>query len=344
MIGPAEIVAELYGPTTAKSVLAYKTRRHIINRAYQSTADDIVGKMTIAQLDRELVAQDGQSRIGIHCKLPDGAPTGRVLLAFRMPATVSGLAAAPSASGAGAVGAPSAPPPTPLPPGSKSPMAHAIEVAGTAQSWASAALAWLRRLSRALKSHPNASLPGDDQAIFEAVDVHWHLRALPSPADHPKQVDALIVNYTNILTLLNSTTMWGDDPRLYTDPNDPRFGAFATAQPGGLNDPAVDKKVWFHGLFLNATGVNCRCAMIIHECGHSVATGLHFAYGHPRASGGTPGKPTANGPVHPRNYAQLTPDEALHNADTYATFAAHASTRDPSPAGDFRPGGHNLAF
>jgi len=44
-----------YGPTTAAAVLAYKQKRAIINFSYQTQADNIVGKMTMAALDRELV-------------------------------------------------------------------------------------------------------------------------------------------------------------------------------------------------------------------------------------------------------------------------------------------------
>jgi len=53
-----EMRAGIYGRTTAAAVLAYKTKRGIINRSYQSQADDIVGKMTIAAMDRELVARN----------------------------------------------------------------------------------------------------------------------------------------------------------------------------------------------------------------------------------------------------------------------------------------------
>ena len=42
-----EVRSQTYGPSTAKAVLAYKTKRKIINTAYQSTPDNIVGKMTI---------------------------------------------------------------------------------------------------------------------------------------------------------------------------------------------------------------------------------------------------------------------------------------------------------
>jgi hypothetical protein len=54
-IEQSETLAKRYGPSTAKAVLAYKRRRKIINFSYQTQADDIVGKMTIAALDKELV-------------------------------------------------------------------------------------------------------------------------------------------------------------------------------------------------------------------------------------------------------------------------------------------------
>jgi peptidoglycan hydrolase-like protein with peptidoglycan-binding domain len=47
-----------YGPATAKAVLNYKTKRNIINRSYQTSADNIVGKMTMAKLDEEMRAYE----------------------------------------------------------------------------------------------------------------------------------------------------------------------------------------------------------------------------------------------------------------------------------------------
>jgi hypothetical protein len=47
---------QLYGPNTAGAVLAYKRKRQIINFSYQTSADDIVGKMTIQSLDTEMLA------------------------------------------------------------------------------------------------------------------------------------------------------------------------------------------------------------------------------------------------------------------------------------------------
>lgn len=54
LIATGEVQTALYGKTTAAAVLAYKRQRKIINRNYQSQADDIVGKMTIERLDDEI--------------------------------------------------------------------------------------------------------------------------------------------------------------------------------------------------------------------------------------------------------------------------------------------------
>lgn len=53
-IASTELVRKQYGPSTANAVLKYKRKRSIINFGYQTRADDIVGKMTIASLDHEL--------------------------------------------------------------------------------------------------------------------------------------------------------------------------------------------------------------------------------------------------------------------------------------------------
>lgn len=57
-ISPAELASQLYGPTTARAVLAYKKKRDIVNRSYQTQADNIVGIMTVHSLDDELAKRD----------------------------------------------------------------------------------------------------------------------------------------------------------------------------------------------------------------------------------------------------------------------------------------------
>jgi peptidoglycan hydrolase-like protein with peptidoglycan-binding domain len=70
IIAPEELLYQRYGPSTASAVLSYKKKRNIINRQYQSTPDNIVGKMTIASLDKEmhtLQDRDNQPR-ALFCK------------------------------------------------------------------------------------------------------------------------------------------------------------------------------------------------------------------------------------------------------------------------------------
>jgi hypothetical protein len=54
LIDPAELREKLYGTSTVNAVLAYKRKRQIINRSYQTQPDGIVGKMTIASLDADM--------------------------------------------------------------------------------------------------------------------------------------------------------------------------------------------------------------------------------------------------------------------------------------------------
>src|SRR6516164_7093008 len=56
-----ELMKQVYGPSTAHAVLSFKRRRAIINRAYQTTADNIVGRMTIAALDAEMLQRQNVS-------------------------------------------------------------------------------------------------------------------------------------------------------------------------------------------------------------------------------------------------------------------------------------------
>jgi peptidoglycan hydrolase-like protein with peptidoglycan-binding domain len=59
MLDNANLVVDgIYGQATANAVLKYKTKRDIVNRRYQASADDIVRKMTMARLDEELKAQE----------------------------------------------------------------------------------------------------------------------------------------------------------------------------------------------------------------------------------------------------------------------------------------------
>lgn len=55
----------IFGPRTEAAVLAFKRKRDIVNRSYQSQADGIVGKMTMAALDREMTELESRSKITV---------------------------------------------------------------------------------------------------------------------------------------------------------------------------------------------------------------------------------------------------------------------------------------
>src|SRR4051795_614504 len=74
VIAPTEVASSFYGPSTAGAVLAFKQKRAIINRAYQTAADNIVGKMTIADLDKEMVAKQVPPAPGISLVCKTFAP------------------------------------------------------------------------------------------------------------------------------------------------------------------------------------------------------------------------------------------------------------------------------
>ncbi len=72
----------VYGRSTAAAVLDFKKKRGIVNHAYQTSADDIVGKLTIRSLDTEIAAREQQR--------------ATVLLAFKVPAQPLGIIIAQS--------------------------------------------------------------------------------------------------------------------------------------------------------------------------------------------------------------------------------------------------------
>jgi hypothetical protein len=66
-VDPDELRTATYGHSTAAAVLSYKRNRNIINYSYQSSADNIVGKMTISSLDRDvLFAENTQIELPRH--------------------------------------------------------------------------------------------------------------------------------------------------------------------------------------------------------------------------------------------------------------------------------------
>src|SRR5262245_36065913 len=75
-IDPAGRSGKRYGRSTAAAVLSFKTKRSIVNRAYQTKPDDIVGKLTIAALDDEVFALENRPERDEVCCNGDPAELG----------------------------------------------------------------------------------------------------------------------------------------------------------------------------------------------------------------------------------------------------------------------------
>lgn len=275
-----------YGPATARAVLAWKQKRNIVNRSYQSQADDIVGKMTIAALDREMVQKEGESpdeagRIHCRCFPFPGSPP-RLNLSFA------------------AGGAPVAQSTTP------SPRAQALGRVQSAAIQLSAARNFIRlRQAQLLSGLPAAQFSTTEP--FKALNTHFKLDQHPKPSDH---LDFLARVYARIgVVLARADEIFIDDPRTKD---------FANAFLGGFNEPNHPQrgKIRFGPNYAN-TGILFQTGVIIHESAHFVdGTIGHFASELPPPAG-TPVDST-------KNYIQLNAVEAARNAYTYAQFALHA--------------------
>jgi hypothetical protein len=90
VIDRQELCSETYGPSTSKAVLAYKTKRKIINYAYQNKPDNIVGKMTITRLDQDMCVWERMQMHMGDCILSPRGTTEKAA-----PLTRSGLVSAP---------------------------------------------------------------------------------------------------------------------------------------------------------------------------------------------------------------------------------------------------------
>ncbi len=69
-IAKDERVRQFFGASTETATLSFKKKRKIINKSYQNEVDPIVGIMTMAELDREMVKIEGQhNEIMILCAI-----------------------------------------------------------------------------------------------------------------------------------------------------------------------------------------------------------------------------------------------------------------------------------
>ena len=101
-IDRTELVDQRYGRSTAAAVLAYKTSARSSIPATRSPADDIVGKMTIASLDKEMRVRELRPKPPGECGISPTRGAGPSPLALagtsRSPVSPAGLQDGPTAA------------------------------------------------------------------------------------------------------------------------------------------------------------------------------------------------------------------------------------------------------
>jgi hypothetical protein len=293
-IDVADLSGKKYGPSTADAVLAYKRKRNIVNYSYQTQADNIVGKMTIAQLDKEMLARETYS--GGWCFFgPDKIGGG---------GTDSGVRQGFALTGAPGIGAPATSP-------KDQAKTHKVDAA----QWAAAATQKLGFVAgvrasgdpEALKNLPNST-------AWRGLETHFHISTASNQ-------DSLISFLAKIFSFIEIAISRADD--LFVD--DLVKDDFAYAYLGGFN---MDKtqmtgQIHFCQRYLKL-GPLMQTAVIVHECAHYAdGTIDHLASELPAPDGWPVNGVLAGHTANSKKYSQLNADEAKQNAYSYAQYALH---------------------
>jgi hypothetical protein len=201
--------------------------------------------------------------------------------------------------------APAGPGPAPNP-AALSPYQLAVATAPLAWYWVNMALL---RLS-SIRAHFQHTL----KFVDPAGNTHFHLDR-STPGNQLWHLGKAIETFRLAeFVLRNAPIYFRNGPY--------KANSFAEAYLGGYHLPAdpVRNQIIILERFKEC-GPRARAAMLIHECAHFCG-GIneigHYARELPEPAG-TPDQ-------SPRNYAQLTPWEAVRNATSYAAFAIHAAT------------------
>jgi peptidoglycan hydrolase-like protein with peptidoglycan-binding domain len=287
----------IYGPRTAAAVLAYKRARNIVNRKYQTQADNIVGKMTIASLDAEMARVEPKPGplTNVNCFPTRLYPSGSVRLfptAFAI-TNVSAVGAAPAVT------------PQTL-------LDQAQETLPLAIVWCNAAL--LKLIEVRGKIERFHVYTADEIKSFEPIQTHFKVNIPSIPdTDATDRIDKIIKLYQGILKVFGLGMK-----RFQGDPNNPNK---AIAPLGGFDN---DQMITIGKDFANSN-TNMRAAVLIHEGAHFVDANCSHAASELPSPDGSPITDVFGQTVNPtgKNYAQLDFNLAIRNAYSVAQCAMH---------------------
>lgn len=295
-----------YGPATAAAVLAYKKQRSIINRAYQTQADNIVGRMTIDRLDKELLAaEQGSSGRIPRCYFPPGprenvrpSPnegSSHLMLSF----AVGGGPAAPAEVVTGF-----------------SLLAEKDASLPLAKSWVAATLTKIGQIEgRIIPSGPYSPA---DIAFFASIETHFKVN-IPTVSeavarDRLQKIKTLFLKIERVLNAIGPGSS-----RVMGNPGVPDK---ALGPLGGINIPGQFITI---GRDFHNANPNMRAAVLIHEGGHFADASCSHAASEQPAPDGWPIEDSFGTAVNPRKlkYAQLDFNLHMQNAYSFAQCALH---------------------
>jgi hypothetical protein len=301
-----EIKAQRYGPSTAKAVLAFKTKRRIINRSYQTAPDNIVGKMTIAALDQELLRKqpppvcyhpsycgnDPRNRGPAREEAATGSPSALVtlpsaggspdLISTPSPGPLRRLVPSQSHAARGSAGLIS------------TPSAGGASPATVAKTRASGGITAVRKahvvITQLLNFHQHPPAPPHPPLILREFDAVWRNFGMPKvPLNDPteaSQTNGKVRNLEDFLEVIQKVLKemennLGNASNLFRDVPEPWYSsaeAFTLALTRKGSDPPKSAK-WPDGIYFNPryllhgsvqVGPLFQTEVAIHECAHFV--------------------------------------------------------------------------
>jgi hypothetical protein len=296
-VAQGEVQSQTYGPSTANGVLAYKRKRGIINRSYQTQADNIVGKMTIATMDAEMARIVPKPK-SVNCFPSRLYTSNRVLLAFAIPVSSVAVTSAVPA------------PPPPLTPDIL--LDQARQSLPLATLWCQTTLTKLAEVRKKIERF-HIYTP-DEIKSFEPIQIHFKVNIPTVQESEAKdRIDKIIELYRALVKIFGTGTS-----RMVGDPNNVNK---ATAPLGGF---AAGGVITIGKDFANANP-NMRAAVLIHEGGHFADVNCSHAASELPAPNGTPIDDEFGKKTNPsqKNYAQLDFDLSIRNAYSVAQCAMH---------------------
>ena len=279
----------MYGPGTAAAVLAYKKRRNIVNRAYQAQADNIVGKMTIDRLDKEMFAAEQTNDRAIRCVFPPDTQqsTRQSFAVGDGPTELTGFKLLEE-------------------------MRASLPLA---RSWIAATLAKISQVEAKIDRFKVYTAA--DVAFFSSIETHFKVN-IPNVSeavarDRLDKIKRMYFKIQKVLTVINE--------RVVGNPGVPDK---ALAPLGGIDISSAFITI---GRDFHNSNANMRAAVLIHEAGHFADASCSHAASEQPSPNGSPldDKDTFAKKVNPGrlNYAQLDFNLHIQNAYSFAQCAMH---------------------